>query len=91
MRFDRWRAPLMFMAGLESLLAGAAALFFLSQAGDVPNMRMIAHGMAALFAMFLVLGALPAFLLAWHGRFLIASAGLTFGAPAILLLAWRLA
>lgn len=81
----------MFMAGLEALLAAAMAVFFVSQAGDVHNMQVIAYGMAAMFGLFLALGALPAFLLAWHGRFLLASAALTFGAPAILLLAWRLA
>ena len=80
---------LLFLAGAEVLLAAACVLFMLFQAGTDPMSQTIAYGMAAVFGLFLVFGALPAFALAWHGRFLYASAGLAVLAPLVLLLSWR--
>lgn len=88
-RHRNYRNILIFLSLIEALACAAGIFFFLNQSGGDPLGQNIARGIAGIFALFLVLGALPALFFAWHGRFLFASGALVFGAPVILMAAWR--
>lgn len=82
------RRIVLLLAALEILIAGAMIAFLIVDSGSDPLGHAIAQGVSMVLAAFLVLGPVPALLLAWHGRLVRLAGAIAACGPLALVWVW---